>query len=151
MRSLDFISGMVFIALGVIFCAGGLKYNLTHLGGPGAGFFPFLFGFVLIGLSVALLVSSLTKFKKSFEIFFPQETSLRKILLAVGSLLGYIFLLPYTGFLLITFLFIVFMFRAIEPANWTSTLVAAFLTTAISFLIFEIWLGVQLPRGLWRV
>ncbi len=142
---------MVFIALGAIFCAGGLKYDLTHLGGPGAGLFPFLFGFVLIGLSVVLLAGSITKFKKSLENFFPQENSLRKILLAVGSLLGYIFLLPYTGFPLITFLFIVFMFRAIEPAKWTSTLLAAFLTTAISFVIFEIWLGVQLPRGLWRI
>lgn len=151
MRNLDFISGLVFIALGAVFCVGSLKYDLTHLGGPGAGLFPFLFGFVLIGLSVVLLAGSISKFKKSWGNLFPQENSLRKILLAIGSLLGYIFLLPYAGFPLITFLFVVFMFRAIEPAKWTSTLLAAFLTTAISFGIFEVWLGVQLPRGLWRI
>jgi len=150
MRNRDFFSSLIFIALGTIFCTGGLKYKLSHFGSPGAGFFPFLFGLVLIGLSVGLLIVSATELKKPSENFFPQKDSLRKILLAAGALLAYILGLPYTGFLLITFLFIVFMFRFIEPANWPPTLLAAFLTSAISFVIFELWLGVQLPKGFLR-
>lgn len=142
---------MVFIALGIIFCTGGLKYKLTHFGSPGAGFFPFLFGSVLIVLSIGLLAVSFIGPKKPPERFFPQKKNLSKILLAVGALLVYILVLPYTGFSLITFLFIVFMLRFIEPTNWTPTLLAAFLTTAISFVLFELWLGVQLPRGFWRI
>jgi hypothetical protein len=151
MRYLNLIGGLVFIALGIIFCAGGLKYKLFHFGSPGAGFFPFLFGLVLIGLSISLFFVSLFAVKKPSEKFFAQDDSLRKILLAVGALLAYILLLPYTGFLIITFLFIVFMFRFIEPANWTSTILSAFLTTVICFVLFELWLGVQLPRGFLRL
>lgn len=151
MKYLDLISGMVFIAIGIIFVAGGMKYKLFHFGSPGAGFFPFIFGLVLIGFSIILFVVSLVAVKKPSENFFAQKDSLRKILLAVGALLVYIILLPYTGFLVITSLFIVFMFRFIEPANWTSTILAAFLTTVICYVLFELWLGVQLPRGIWRV
>ena len=151
MKNCDLVSSMIFIVLGIIFCTGGLKYKLSHFGSPGAGFFPFLFGLVLIGFSISLLVLSITGVKKPSEKFFPQKDSLRKILMAVLALLVYILVLPHTGFLLITFLFIVFTLRFFEPANWTSTLLAAFLTTVISFVLFEIWLGVQLPRGFWRV
>ena len=151
MKNRDFLSSMIFVALGVIFCTGGLKYKLSHFGSPGAGFFPFLFGLVLIGFSTILLISSIPEFKKPSEKFFPQKDSFRKILMAVMALLVYILVLPHSGFLLITFLFIVFTLRFIEPAKWTSTLLAAFLTTAISFVLFELWLGVQLPRGFWRV
>lgn len=147
----DFVSSMIFIALGIIFFTGGMKYKLSHFGSPGAGFFPFLFGLVLIGFSISLLIVSITEFKMPSEKFFPQKDGLRKILMAVGALLVYILVLPHTGFLFITFFFILFLLRFIEPANWTSTLLAAFLTTVISFVLFELWLGVQLPRGFWRV
>jgi hypothetical protein len=151
MKNRDFVSSMIFIALGVIFCTGGIQYKLSHFGSPGAGFFPFIFGLVLIGLSASLLVVSITQVNEPSEKFFPQKDSLRKILMVAVALLLYILFLPFFGFLLITFFFIVFMFRFIEPANWTSTLLAAFLTTVISFVLFELWLGVQLPRGFWRV
>jgi putative tricarboxylic transport membrane protein len=151
MKNRDFVSSIIFTVLGIIFCSGGIKYKLSHLGGPGAGLFPFLFGLVLIGLSVILFIFSIPGFKKPSEKFFPQKDSFWKILMALLGILIYIIALPHAGFLLITFFFVVFMLRFIEPTNWISTILAASLATVVSFLLFEHWLGVQLPKGFWRI
>lgn len=151
MKNRDFVSSLAGIALGILFCLGGWKYKLSYFGGPGAGFFPFLFGMVLILLSFIVLITSFPDFKKPAEKFFPQKDSRKKILLATGALLIYGFLLPYTGFIIITFLLILFLLRFIEPAKWPSILLASSLTTAISYIIFELWLGVQLPKGILRI
>jgi hypothetical protein len=152
-RNWDLISSLCWIVVGLLFCVRGGEYGFLHLGTLGPGFFPFTAGLILVFLSLLLLVSSIRRKTGGDEPigakrFFPERDSWKRLLLALLSLLGYIFCLKYLGFLTTTFLFMVFLLRFIEPQKWVTVLVAAILTSTISYVIFRQWLEVQLPTGI---
>ena len=53
----------------------------------------------------------------------------------------------WLGFLLSTFLFVIFILRLIESKKWWRTLVEALLITIGNYLFFVEWLGLSLPKG----
>jgi putative tricarboxylic transport membrane protein len=69
------------------------------------------------------------------------------MVLTILALLGYAMTMEYLGFLLSTFVFLVFLLRFIEPQRWSTVLLGALLTSGVSFLIFELVLKCQLPRS----
>ena len=62
-------------------------------------------------------------------------------------LAAYTFLLDFLGYLICTFLLVLFMLRATDPQRWTVALSMALLTAVGSYVVFAIWLSVPLPRG----
>jgi hypothetical protein len=75
------------------------------------------------------------------------------VVLLFAIFAGYVFLLPPLGFRVATFLFVVVMQLALEPARtprrWIVTLVLAVAITLVSYYMFEHYLQVLLPRGRW--
>jgi putative tricarboxylic transport membrane protein len=67
--------------------------------------------------------------------------------LILASLLAYAVLLPNLGFFFCTTLFIAFLLRAIVPHRWVVVITIGLLTAFASYLIFEVWLKAQLPKG----
>ncbi len=51
------------------------------------------------------------------------------------------------GYLLITFLLMAFLLRAIEPQPWKTVIGWALAGSLGSYLIFEVWMKLRLPRG----
>ena len=64
------------------------------------------------------------------------------------ALLAYGFGMDYLGFLVSTFIFLVFLLRMIEPQRWSLVLLESALASGISYLVFDIWLQAQLPKGI---
>ncbi len=152
-KNRDLISSLFWIGVGTLFCLWALKYGFMRLGTPGAGFFPFITGIILISLSSIIFISSLPFKKRKGDVefgekFFPQKDSLKKILFALVALFAYGVVLKYLGFLLATFLFMIFLLRYIEPQRWTTVLTASLLTSIASHIVFKLWLKVQLPAGI---
>jgi hypothetical protein len=52
------------------------------------------------------------------------------------------------GFILVTLLLFIFLIGMIEKKRWLLTVFVSVVVTAISYLIFEIWLKSMLPEGL---
>ena len=52
------------------------------------------------------------------------------------------------GFILSTFLLLVFLFKAVEPQRWSVAILGSIITTVTAYGIFQVWLGSQLPAGL---
>jgi hypothetical protein len=71
--------------------------------------------------------------------------------LTLGALLALLLLMKPLGFTLATVLFVGFLLRAIVPQRWPVVILVTLLTAAISFLVFEVWLQAQLPRGPWGI
>jgi hypothetical protein len=69
-------------------------------------------------------------------------------LLALIALFVYAFALKYLGFLVTTFLFMVFLLKVIDPQRWGTVFITALVTSAAAQLLFKTWLKVQLPRGI---
>jgi hypothetical protein len=66
---------------------------------------------------------------------------------------GYVILLPLTGYRVATFLFMVALQAVIDPPRaarrWAVVLVSAFATAAVTYIVFDHYLSVLLPRGSW--
>jgi len=132
------------MAVGAIFCVGAMDFGFSRMGTIGGGFFPFLAGAALIGLSAVVLITALMRRhdEKPVEPFLPERDSFRKLSFA------YVPAVKYGGFVPTTFFFMIFLLRFIEPQRWVFALEAAALTTGAAHLVFNVWLKVQLPRGL---
>jgi putative tricarboxylic transport membrane protein len=156
MKNRDLIGSLFWAAVGGVFCVGALKYRLFKGVIPGAGFLPFLAGVILIALSLVVFVSAVRARRTSGDKapdkrFFPHPESWKKVSLALAALLGYWVALEYLGFLITTFLFLLFLLRVIEPQKWLPAVSTAFIATTFTYALFNLWLKVQLPKGLWGI
>jgi len=145
----DIWSGLVWLGVGIIFVVGSLRAGLFRKGIPGPGFLPFIIALSLIVLSFMAFFPALSRKKEDaaeVENFFPEKESFKKVLLGLMALFAYGFALEYTGYLITTFVFMIFTSRIMERGKWTGPLIMAVLTAVLSYLLF-VSLEVQLPRG----
>ena len=148
MRNTDQSSSLFWlvVAIGIVLLS--LKYGVGTLHEPGPGFITFSAGAILMVLSLALFVSN---FRDQAErsnlrsLWAGLETG--KVLYVLLLLVGYVFILKPVGFLISTFLLLFLLFRVKESYRLKMVLVMSFLVTAGSYLVFEIWLKAQLPKG----
>ncbi|HEV8640611.1 MAG TPA: tripartite tricarboxylate transporter TctB family protein [Methylomirabilota bacterium] len=115
---------------------------------PGPGFFPFWLAVALCLVSLALLALP----PRGRPTTAPTTLEPAHRARAVGTLLAgvaYAFALEPLGFLATTFLFLAFLFRAAEPQPWVVSVALSVTTAVLTYVVFKMWLGVQLPSGPW--
>lgn len=119
----------------------------------GPGFYPRL---VLVATAVlaALLVASdvLARRRRGGAGASPRARNWRLVATTFAVVGGYVFLLPLLGYRVATFLFVAALQSALEPPHgrrWLLVLVVATATTLVTYLVFEGYLSVLLPRGRW--
>jgi hypothetical protein len=153
MKKRDRVSSIFFLGVGVVFVVASWQYRLISQGIPGAGFFPFLCGVVLTGLSLIVLISSFgsgkdDKDEVAGEVkFFPERGGWQRLTYAMTALVAYGICLPYGGFILTTFVFMLFMLRIMESQRWGRVLLISFSTAVMAYFLFAA-LEVQLPQGI---
>lgn len=59
----------------------------------------------------------------------------------------FVLLLDILGFIVTTFLLMLFFFRLGGPESWLATIGKAAVSVLVSYAIFGHWLMVQFPRG----
>lgn len=116
---------------------------------PGAGFFPLCLAVGLTVVSAAILVRSLRSPDAEARAAGPSRRGLARAGATFAALFVYAWALTALGFGVATFLFLAFLFRAIEPQRWAVALGGAGATVMASHLLFRVWLGVRLPVGPW--
>jgi putative tricarboxylic transport membrane protein len=143
------ILGFIWLFLGLVICFMSYSLNLGKASSPGSGFFPFLTGCLLILLSLTFLIKSFffSETHKEEDKFW-ERIKWNKQVLVVASLVAYVLLLQVLGYLVMTFILIVFLIRLIEPLRWATTLIVAAATVVITYLIFDYWLMCQFPKGI---
>lgn len=135
------------MGFGTVFAIGGLRQGLVRQGIPGPGSLPFIVGLICIGLSLVVFVQTLIKESALPPKFFPQQNNLRKLVLALLGIIGYGLLLKSLGFVVTTFLFLLFVLALIGREKWVIALTFSLLTAVISYIIFSA-LQVELPKGI---
>jgi hypothetical protein len=116
--------------------------KLGTLRQPGPGFFPF-WGAVLLGtLSLILLVRSL----RSRERLNFGALRWPALVLVLAALLIYLLFLEALGFVIVTFCFLLLLFRFGET-GWIKSAASSVVVTSLAYALFRLWLQVQLPRG----
>jgi hypothetical protein len=152
MKHRDLYSSLFFLALGIAVCIGAWDLGIGQAGAPGSGFLPFSAGLLLSGLSIALLSGAVgVGEKRSLSFQFGESIRKgRRIIMALLSLVLYVFLMNFIGFLLSTFLFMLFIMRFVGRQGWMKSVITAILVSATSHFIFAVFLDIQLPEVLPR-
>ncbi len=148
MRNTDQSSSLFWLVIGIGIALFSLKYGVGTFHEPGPGFITFFAGTTLTILSLALFFSSLRDHKnrsKLQSLWTGLETG--KILYVIALLVAYIFLLKPLGFLISTFFLLFLLFRVKGTYRLKTIFLMSLLVTVGSYLIFEIWLKAQLPKG----
>jgi len=148
MRNTDRSSSLFWLVVGIGIAISSLKYGFGTLHEPGPGFITFFAGTILIILSLALFLSSFWDHKDRIG-FHNLWAGLEpgKVLYVIVLLIAYTFLLKPMGFLISTFILLFLLFRVKGTYRLKTIFLISFLVTVGSYIIFEIWLKAQLPKG----
>jgi hypothetical protein len=147
MRRYDLISSLFFLLCGLLIAAGSLWMPVGRLGEPGPGFLPLFIGILMGILSIALFIRSLSAGTAGEKTFWLDRKQWPKVLATTLALILYAFALRPLGFSLVTFFLLVFLFKVIGGLNWGTSIAGPVLTTSFFYLLFKVWLEVQLPVG----
>jgi hypothetical protein len=138
------------VALSFFICREALEIGVGRLGKPGSGFLAFGAGAVIGLLALAVLIRSFMSRPEPVKADQDSGSVRRGRFLAICvSLFVYAILVKWLGFALPTFLFVFFLFQTVESERWWRSLAKALLITAGAYLLFVVWLGVNLPGDLW--
>ncbi len=138
------ITGLLLLALGMGVCARAIGLEVGRPTNPGPGFFPFLGGLTLSTLAALLAIQGWRVRGESDAPTGP----LRRPVTLVGGLIAYTALLGTLGFPLATTALGALVLVVLDTRNWLTIAGASVLLAALSYLVFKVWLGVDLPAGI---
>ena len=142
-------SALVLLVFAILFFLQAIRYRLGGLINPEPGFFPVIMSSILGLLAILLLMKQVLQKDSQRERAKNPWTGLQwpKPVYASLTLLLYVAFFNAAGFLLSTFLLMEFLFLFGNPKKWMLGTFGAFLSSGISYAIFKILLGIQLPSG----
>jgi putative tricarboxylic transport membrane protein len=145
----DQFNGILFLIVAILICLGSIRFSYGNVHNPGPGFLPFWLGIVLGLLSILLLIKTTLQRKDAmlFRQVFTEKIRWGKVLITLVALILYGIIMESAGFLLLTFLFLAFLIRFVDPQPWKRVIGWAMVGSAGSYLIFEVWMKLRLPKG----
>ena len=149
MKKADLITGVVLLVLAgyVIYEAWLMPPSGTF--GPGSGFFPFWLGIILAGFSLILIVGAAVRKKDPSDVSpFPARQALFAVTKVLGGLVIFTVLMETLGFLANTFFFVTYLMKVVQRERWWVTLLISVGTTACLYIVFQVLLGISLPRNM---
>ena len=113
--------------------------------GPRAGFFPFY-------VSLAVLIScavNLAKILMSADdgSLFAEWGQIRQVLAVVAPTAVYVGAIPYLGIYVSSALLIIAFMKWLGNYNWPAAIAVGVVVPILTFLMFEVWFLVPLPKG----
>ena len=130
---------------GIIVIIGSLKAGINWgAEGPRAGFFPFYIGIFIV---VASAINFWHVLRDGNEGSFAEWGQLRQVMSVVIPTAIYVGAMPFTGLYLASLLFIGWFMRWLGKYNWLVVTAVALGMPIVTYLIFERWFLVPLPKG----
>ncbi len=119
-----------------------------------AGFYPRLLAFILGGLSILLIITSVVK--KTAEAaekkpFWQSKESFRLFVLTLGALVLYPFMLTFLGFAVTGFAFILLLVSSLSEKESRRPLIIVSVSagiTVLTVLVFQVFLRIPFPSGI---
>jgi hypothetical protein len=149
--SKDGWTGLAVLAASLVLFALTLELKQNPLVPIGPGFYPR----IVLGIT-AVLAASLVVFDLRLRnaATAPAQNLNHGLVLGVFAIFGlYVGALPFLGYRISTFLFVAALQAALEPPRtmraWLIVGASALVTTLVTYVLFERYLQVLLPRGRW--
>jgi putative tricarboxylic transport membrane protein len=131
---------------GIVTVIGSLKVGINWgAEGPKAGFFPFYVGLMIIGSGLVNLYQAVTgQFGGGL---FASWVQLRRVLSVVVPTVIYVATIPFIGIYITSAVLIGFFMRWLGRYGWGLVLAISIAIPVITFVVFERWFLVPLPKG----
>ena len=152
MKRVETKEGIIWIVIGGSICFLSGRIGLGSFHEPGPGFVAFASGVCLVVIGVIMTLSR-TFSKVSSDSDHGVDRPFLKLpkfplVYTVVVLVGYGLVLNLLGYLITTFLVMFALFYDRGTNHFLPSALASLLTVVSTYLIFETWLRVQLPRGI---
>jgi hypothetical protein len=144
---------MDLVVAGVIFALGALvAYDSHRLGsswgddGPQTGYFPFYIAMLICISSAVVFVQALARLKSDRHVFVESGQLKQVLIILVPSTL-YVLGVQLIGIYVSSAIFIGLFMRVFGRYPWLRSAVVGLGVSAASFVMFEIWFKIPLPKG----
>jgi hypothetical protein len=109
---------------------------------------------ILLGITAVLALALIVNDLRGRQQRPPRvDVRYRFVVLTFLIFIGYVVLLPLLGYRVATGVFVAILHAALDPPRsaraWALVLGGAVVTTVITYVVFERYLSVLLPRGRW--
>ena len=132
-------------AFGLIVIAGSLRVGIGWgTDGPRSGFFPFYVGLAIVGASIVNLVTSFGIERRQV---FAEWSQLRQVVAVVIPTAIYVFAVPWIGLYVASALLIAGFMVWLGGYRPERAVLLAVAIMALTYLTFERWFLVPLPKG----
>ena len=145
MRAANLITAAILAAAGVLVVVDAVRLG-TGWGtdGPQSGFFPFWLAVLLIGCCLAIAAQAV---RLTLPVPFVTRKALGPVLAVLGPAAGFVVLTQAIGLYVASALYMGFYMRWIGRHSWTAVVALAIGFPVITFLVFEKWFLVPMPKG----
>ncbi len=149
MRRYDLISSLVFLVCGVFITVNSLRIHVGTIRDPGAGLFPLITGILMCIISGGMFIKSHLQSTPARQEPLGKDKRLwhNKSVATVVIMFLYAITIDWLGFLTVAFVVLFILYKAVGELSLKVSLGGAILTAAIAYLLFKVWLNVQLPVG----
>lgn len=138
------------VAIGVLLFGVLIMFGSVQAGigwgaeGPKAGFFPFYIGLAIV---ISSVVNFWNAWRESDAGLFAEWSQLRQVLAVVIPSAIYVAAIPLIGLYVSSIVLIAFFMRWLGKYNWLLIAAIAIGMPAITYIVFEKWFLVPLPKG----
>lgn len=150
-KTSDIWSSSFWLVLSIFICIEAYILDIGNFHNPGAGFMPFWTGLVIGIFSLMLLIMTLIKKEGGGNGGVLERIKWKNIILVVISMYIYAIIFEKLGYVITTLIFIGILLRIIENKKWYIAAIVALTAALASYLVFQIWLKTQLPKGILRI
>ena len=146
-RAVEIGTALFTLALGIIILIGSLQAGIGwSFEGPQAGFFPFYVSlFIIVGSLINLV--QVAKINAVPGRRFATWEELRRVMSVVIPTAVYVVLVPTLGIYVSSILLIAVFMIWLGGYDWKMTVPIAFGIPALTYIVFERWFMIPLPKG----
>jgi putative tricarboxylic transport membrane protein len=145
MRTADLITAAVLVAGAAVVIFDSLRLGIGWgTDGPNSGFFPFWLGTIMI---VACLLIMGQALRRSTDQPFVRPAQLRSVLKVLWPATAAVLLMQVVGLYVASALYMGFYMRWVGRHRWATVVAIAVGVPVATFLIFEQWFLVPMPKG----
>jgi putative tricarboxylic transport membrane protein len=145
-RAVELAVAVFTAAFALIVMAGSLRAGVGWgAEGPKAGFFPFYVALVILGASIVNFGAVISR--PADHQLFAEWGQLRQVMAMLVPTAIYVALVPWIGIYVASMLLIAVFMRWLGRYGWGRIAAIAVGVPVVTFLIFEKWFLVPLPKG----
>lgn len=144
----DGVSGLFWLATGLIGIYGSVTLGIGAAHDPGSGFLPFFSSIFISVMALTIFIQSfLAKGQRNLSSLWHGKFWKRPIAMII-ILVIYLLVFTCVGFLISSFLFMLTILKYVEELSWRRAVLISALSSGLSYSLFKVFLKVELPAGL---